>query len=152
MREFGSKNAGTKARAWGALTLAVASTLLTGCSQTLDASVCKDGTYEGQSQPAPDGQHAVIKFTVKGKKVTTAKFTVIDEKGRPHDGEYGKTATGDTGGKFYQRAQRAVGAEPQYAQKFVETSDAAKVDTIAGASISHGLFQDAVADALGKCR
>lgn len=150
MRED-SRPAKAKAAALGALTLAVASTVLTGCSQSLDASVCKDGTYEGQSQPAPDGQHAIIKFTVKGQKVTTAKFTVIDEKGRPHDGEYGKTTTGGTDGKFYQRAQRAVGAEPQYAQKFVETSDADKVDVIAGASISHGLFQSAVGDALGKC-
>lgn len=141
----------TKTAALGALTLAVAGTLLTGCSQSLDASVCQDGTYKGESQPAPDGQHATIEFTVKGAKVTAAKFTVIDEHGRPHDGEYGKTSTGDKSGKFYQRAQRAVGAEPQYAQKFVETSDADQVDVIAGASISHGLFQSAVADALGKC-
>lgn len=77
---------------------------------------------------------------VKGQKVTVAKFVVIDEHRRFHDGEYDKTTTGHTDGKFYQRAQCTVGAEPQYAQKFVKTLGADEAEVVAGASISHGLF------------
>lgn len=126
-------------------------TLLTGCSSSLPASECPDGTYRGESAPSSDGEYATIEFTVEGNQVVSATFTVIDQDGNPHDSEYGRISGGSGDDQYYQRAQHAVSAEDEYAQQFVEVGDADQVDLIAGASISHDLFLDAVENAVAGC-
>lgn len=126
--------------------------LFTGCGQGMAVADYPDGTYTGSSAPDDDGAIGSIEFTIEGGAVTTATFVVTDADGTVHDERYGLSkATGEPVDQaFYQRAQAAVAAEKQYVKQFATVGDADEVDVIAGASISHRQFVEAVTDALSK--
>lgn len=132
--------------------VAVAVALLSGCSSSADsvaASTLPDGTYQGQSAVEDDGSYGVVSFSVSSGVVSDASFVIYDEDGTPHDENYGLGSDGTiTNEEFYQRAQNAVAAEKEYVSEFEETGDQNEVETVAGASLSHRLFLDAVAQAI----
>ncbi|MFT3876492.1 MAG: FMN-binding protein [Propioniciclava sp.] len=126
--------------------------LFSGCSQPPSIATLPDGTFTGASQPDDQGAVGHVEFTVKDGTIVEASFVVKDADGTPHDADYGLSkATGqpvDTA--FYQRAQAAIAAEEQYVARFKEAGDADKVEVIAGASLSHRQFLEAVEDALSR--
>ena len=111
-----------------------------------------DGQYRGSSAPDDQGAIGSVEFTISGGVVTEAGFVVTDADGTPHDEDYGlsKTTGKPVDDAFYQRAQAAVAAEKKYVEQFKEVGDADEVDVIAGASLSHRQFVEAVTDALSK--
>lgn len=121
-----------------------------GCGQNMKASEYPDGSYTGSSAPDDDGAIGTVKFTIKDKTITTASFVITDADGTPHDADYGlsKSTGKPVDDAFYQRAQAAIAAEKEYVKQFREVGDADEVDIIAGASVSHRQFVEAVADAL----
>ena len=126
--------------------------LFSGCSQPTTIADLPDGTFTGASQPDDQGAVGHLSFTVKDGAIVEASFVVKDADGTPHDHEYGLSkATGQAVDEaFYQRAQAAVAAEQQYVAQFKEVGDADQVDVIAGASLSHRQFVEAVEDALSR--
>lgn len=131
----------------GAL-LAIGMVALSGCATYPAASTLPDGQYAGSSQPETDGTVGKVRFTIKGGQVVDAEFRLYDKDGTIHDENYGKTASGTVDTEFYQRAQDAISAEQRYVQQFQKTGDQNQVDRVAGASLSHRLFLDAVQAAM----
>lgn len=133
------------------LAAAIGSAVLTGCAADAGpaASTLPDGSYTGQSATEDDGSYGVVTFTVAGGAVSGASFVVYDQDGTPHDADYGKASDGTVADQqFYQRAQNAIAAEREFVAEFGETGDQSQVEAIAGASLSHRLFLDAVSDAV----
>ncbi|MEZ5086102.1 MAG: FMN-binding protein [Tessaracoccus sp.] len=125
---------------------------LTGCGLSMSAADHPDGVYRGESAPDDAGAVGTVAFTISDGVITEASFVITDADGTPHDESYGLSkATGEPVDEaFYQRAQAAVAAEQQYVAQFTEASDADEVDVIAGASLSHRQFVEAVTDALSR--
>lgn len=125
---------------------------LTGCGLSMSAADHPDGVYRGESAPDDAGAVGAVAFTISDGVITEASFVITDADGTPHDESYGLSkATGEPVDEaFYQRAQAAVAAEQQYVAQFTEASDADEVDVIAGASLSHRQFVEAVTDALSR--
>lgn len=123
-----------------------------GCAQSMKAADYADGDYRGSSAPDDAGAIGTVEFTISAGAVTRASFVITDADGTPHDENYGLSkATGKPVDQaFYQRAQAAVAAEQQYVAQFREVGDADEVDVIAGASLSHRQFVEAVTDALSR--
>lgn len=142
----------TQGQRLAALTAAVGLLALTGCSQSLKVSEYPDGDYTGSSSADDSGAIGTVTFTLRDGVLTEASFVVRDADGTPHDEQYGLSkATGEPVDEaFYQRAQAAVTAEKSYVSEFKETGDAAEVDVVAGASLSHGQFLEAIEDALSN--
>ncbi|MGC3955964.1 MAG: FMN-binding protein [Propionicimonas sp.] len=133
-----------------ALAAAVGVVAFSGCAQSVKVADYPDGEYRGVSAPDDAGAVGNVEFTISGGRVTQASFVVVDPDGTPHDQDYGLSkATGKPVDEaFYQRAQAAVKAEQQYVTRFKEVGDADQVDVIAGASLSHRQFVEAITDAL----
>lgn len=130
---------------------AVGIMLFSGCSSPLPtAAELPDGTFRGTSSPDDQGAVGAIEFTVHDGVITSASFVVTDPDGTVHDADYGLSkSTGEPVDEaFYQRAQAAVAAEQVYVTQFKEAGDVDQVDVIAGASLSHRQFVEAVEDAL----
>lgn len=106
------------------------------------------GSYEGQSSKDSRGGYGVVKIEVKDGKITSAEFLQYNGDGSLKDESYGK----DSGEENYKKAQEALEASKQYAEKLVETQDVAKVDAITGATSSWKHFQEAAKDALAKAK
>lgn len=135
-----------------ALAAALGVAAFTGCGQSLQASGYPDGDYRGSSSPDDSGAVGTVEFTISNGDIAAARFVIRDADGTAHDENYGLSrATGKpVDAAFYQRAQAAIAAEKQYVAQFREVGDADQVDVIAGASLSHKQFLEAVADALSR--
>ncbi|MEA4943624.1 MAG: FMN-binding protein [Propionicimonas sp.] len=133
-----------------AFAAAVALVAFAGCTQSMKIADYPDGDYRGSSAPDDQGAIGTVEFSISGGRVTQAAFVVTDPDGTPHDENYGLSkATGKPVDQaFYQRAQAAVTAEQAYVAQFREVGDADEVDVIAGASLSHRQFVEAITDAL----
>lgn len=108
----------------------------------------QDGSFEGQSTKDDRGGYGVVKIEVKDGKITSAQFLQYNADGTVKDESYGK----DSGEENYKKAQNALEAGNQYADKLVETQDVDKVDAITGATSSWKHFQEAAKDALAKAK
>ncbi len=135
-----------------ALAAAVGVVAFSGCGQSMKVTDYPDGDYRGTSAPDEAGAIGTVAFTLSGGRVTQASFVITDPDGTPHDENYGLSkATGKPVDEaFYQRAQAAVAAEQEYVARFKEVGDADQVDVIAGASLSHRQFVEAITDALSQ--
>ncbi len=139
-------------RAGIVMATAIGAAVLAGCGGSSDAGVpantLDDGVYTGQSETESDGTYGVVTFTVEAGTVTDASFIVHDADGTPHDENYGLGNDGKPADEaFYQRAQNAIEAEKHYVTQFEEAGDQSRVESIAGASLSHRLFRSAVSNA-----
>ena len=147
----GGRRASARVLALAGLVSVVA---FSGCGQGMSVADLPDGTYTGASQPNDDGAVGTVTFTLSGGAITEASFVVTDPDGTPHDESYGlsKSTGKPVDEAFYQRAQAAVEAEQRYVAQFTEVADADQIDVIAGASLSHRQFVEAVEDALSRAQ
>lgn len=133
------------------LLVALAAAALAGCAGA-DAPPPADGTYTGHSGPDEQGAVGEVTLTVSGGAITEATFVTRQADGTVKDESYGTTNGEVTNEEFYAAAQAAVAAGTEYARRLVEVGDVGDVDVIAGATLSHGQFVEAVEDALAQAR
>jgi major membrane immunogen (membrane-anchored lipoprotein) len=112
----------------------------------------RDGEFSGVSTPDDTGAVGEVTVRIQGNDVVSAEFHVRQADGSLKDAEYGKTNGEIISKQAYDKAQQAVAAEAEYAAALVANDDLNAVDVIAGASLNHRAFVEAVTDALGKAR
>jgi major membrane immunogen (membrane-anchored lipoprotein) len=130
-----------------ALSLAAALSLC-GCGDADAAIPEEDGVYTGVSSEDDDGAYGEVRITVEDGAIAACSFVTWQKDGSVKDAEYGKVNGEIANQEFYDKAQLAVRAMQQYADELVALQSPAKVDAITGATIAHGQFLEAVADAL----
>lgn len=113
----------------------------------------KDGTYTARSSVYEGDDeggsgYGEITITIKDGKITDAEFLTYEPDGTLKDENYGKTANNNQ--DFYNKAQKAVAACTEYANKLVQTGSPSSVDVISGATISYDEFQEAADAALNE--
>jgi major membrane immunogen (membrane-anchored lipoprotein) len=129
-----------------ALLLTVLS-LLSGCGGS-GAEALDDGVYSGVSSEDDDGAYGAVTITVEDGAITACEFVTWQKDGSVKDEAYGKVNGEISNQEFYDKAQLAVRAMQQYADTLVEVQSPDAVDAVTGATIAHGQFLEAVADAL----
>lgn len=148
----------TKTMAMGALACAgmlAASLGLAACGGGGSTSYA-DGTYTAQSEIWEDEEngegngYGVVTITIKNGKIAEADFQTYTPNGELKGDDYGMV-NGHIGNQdFYNKAQKAVAANPEYASKLVAVGNPDGVDAISGATISHSEFVEAAWAALDK--
>ncbi|MDO4536986.1 MAG: FMN-binding protein [Coriobacteriales bacterium] len=119
----------------------------------------KDGTYTGQSAVFEDEDggngngYGVATVTIKDGKIAACEFKTYEPDGTLKEGtEYGMV-NGKIGNQdYYNKAQKALAANPIYCQQLVDTGMLEGVDVVSGATISYGEFQEAVQYALDQAK
>lgn len=126
--------------------------ILTACGGSVKLA---DGSYEGTSSvyTNPDGSDAgngygVVKITVKDNAITECTFKTYEPDGKEKDAEYGKKQGSVANRDFYNKAQKAVKACDEYANKLMQSGNPDDIDAISGATINHGQFVEAAKIAL----
>lgn len=113
----------------------------------------KDGVYTALSEMKDDwGGSGEITITIAGGKITACDFVSYDKDGKIKGEDYGKTNGVIKNAGLYKIAQSALAGAAQYGQKLVETQQLEMVDAIAGATVSHELFQNVAGIALGQAK
>lgn len=112
----------------------------------------QDGTYEGISTKDERGAYGEISVTIHDNKITACTYRTRQKDGTIKDENYGKLSGKTNNEEFYKKAQTAVAAMSVYAKELVNTGAPELVDSITGASLSYGQFQEAANDALQKSR
>jgi major membrane immunogen (membrane-anchored lipoprotein) len=131
----------------GVALLIAAALSLGGCGASSDASSLGDGVYTGVSGEDDDGAYGEVNITVEDGLITACDFVTWQKDGSVKDEDYGKVNGEISNRDFYDKAQLAVRAMKQYADELVETQSEESVDAVSGATIAHGQFLEAVADA-----
>lgn len=113
------------------LTLAITVCSFAGC--TSGNAEVKDGTYSAEYSAADEhGWTDRLDVTVEGGKITAATFDSYDAEGnKKSESEEYNNVMKDAGGTTWPSEFL-----PAYSTDLVEKQDAAKVDTIAGATVS----------------
>lgn len=124
--------------------------LLSGCSGAVDAVPYKDGTYTGKSGEDDRGAFGEATVTVAGGRITDCKYVTWQKDGSIKDENYGKVNGEVSNQDYYNKAQLAVAAMKQYADRLVEAQNLADVDTISGATIAFNQFKEAAGRALDE--
>ncbi|MDR2132058.1 MAG: FMN-binding protein [Clostridiales Family XIII bacterium] len=119
-----------------------------GCGGDGGVALPEDGVYTGVSGEDDDGAYGEVRITVEDGAITDCTFVTWQKDGSVKDDAYGKVNGEISNQAFYDKAQLAVLAMSQYADALVEFQSPEKVDAISGATVSHGQFLEAVADAL----
>lgn len=152
-----------------ASTLALAAFCFAGCSKNEGTAVqpqeqattvkaqpavhYKDGTFHAFTGIKDDwGGNAEITITIVGGKITACEFLSYDKDGKLKDADYGKTDGVIKNAGLYKIAQAALAGAAQYGQKLIQTQELEKVDAVAGATVSHELFQNAAGIALKQAK
>ncbi|MDO4615098.1 MAG: FMN-binding protein [Lachnospiraceae bacterium] len=137
------------------LAAAVCAASLAGCGGS-SAKNYKDGTYEGKSSvyQNEDGDseegngYGVVSITIKDNKITDCTFTTYETDGTEKGEDYG-LKDGDVANRdYYNKAQKAVAACAEYANRLVANGSLDGIDAISGATINYNEFQEAVTEAL----
>ena len=143
----------TKARILGACAVS-AGLVLAACGG--GAASYKDGTYTGQSAVWEDNEggdgngYGVATVTISGGKISACTFETYEPDGTLKDANYGMV-NGRIGNQdYYNKAQRALAANADYAEQLVAKGSVAGVDLVSGATISYGEFQEAAQAALDQ--
>jgi major membrane immunogen (membrane-anchored lipoprotein) len=129
-----------------ALSLAAALALF-GCGGAA-TKLPADGVYTGVSSEDDTGAYGEATITVEDGAITACSFVTWQKDGSVKDAEYGKVNGEISNQEYYDKAQLAVAAMQQYADALVELQSPDEVDAVTGATIAHGQFLEAVADAL----
>lgn len=111
-----------------------------------ETSVCYvDGVYKATSSIKDDwGGSAEVEIVVKDGKITSCVFASYQEDGKLKDAEYGKIDGIIKNMGLYKIAQNAVSQSNKYGDMLVQSQDIEKLDAISGATVSFGLFKNAV--------
>ena len=112
-----------------------------------------DGTYKATSSIKDEwGGSAEVEIVVKDGKIVSCIFTSYEENGKLKDAEYGKVDGVIKNMGLYKIAQNAVTQSNRYGEMLVNTQDIEKLDAISGATVSFGLFKDAVGQVIKKAK
>lgn len=113
----------------------------------------KDGTFHAFTDIKDDwGGNAEITITITDGKITACEFLSYDKDGKLKDEDYGKTDGVIKNAGLYKIAQAALAGAAQYGQKLIQTQQLDMVDAVAGATVSHELFQNAADIALRQAK
>jgi major membrane immunogen (membrane-anchored lipoprotein) len=133
-------------------TLAFTLLLLAGCNDSSPNIAYKDGTYTGKSSADDRGAYGEATITIDDNKITGCKFVTWQKDGNIKDENYGKVNGEISNQEYYDKAQLAVAAMKQYAQKLVAVQKLEDVDAISGATNSYDQFKEAVNSALDEAK
>ena len=119
----------------------------------------KDGTYTGQSSVWEDEDegngngYGVATISIKDGSIVDCEFNTYEPDGTLKEGEEYGMVNGKVGNQdYYNKAQKALAANPMYAESLVENGSIELVDQVSGATISYGEFQEAVQNALDQAK
>ncbi|WP_313187031.1 FMN-binding protein [Lacrimispora sp.] len=139
-----------------AFLFAFALTLLAGCGKNSDNeagnAVYSSGIYTGKSSEDDQGAYGEVTITIEDNKITDCQYVTRQTDGTVKDENYGKVNGEISNKDYYDKAQLAVEAMKQYAQKLVEVQRPEDVDGVSGATISFNQFNEAVHNALGEAK
>ncbi|MDR1000503.1 MAG: FMN-binding protein [Clostridiales bacterium] len=133
-------------------TIMLALPLLFGCKGNSRDAAYKDGAYVGKSGEDDQGAYGEVTLTIKDGEITACEFVTWQKDGTIKDENYGKVNDEISSQDYYDKAQLAVKAMRQYAQRLVEVQNAEDVDAISGATIAFDQFQEAVGEALENAK
>ena len=111
---------------------------------SIDLTGAKDGTFSADSAEHPQLGHSHVELTIAGGAITKVVHTGFDKDGKVKDENYGA----DKPEGVRKKAQTAYKAIGSYASQLESKKDLAKVDAIAGATVSYDQFNEAVAKAV----
>lgn len=127
-------------------------TLLSGCGKTsggaADHTAYKAGSYTGKSSADDLGAYGEATITIGDNQITDCKYVTRQKDGTVKDENYGKVNGEISNKDYYDKAQLAVGAMKQYAEKLSEVQKPEAVDAVSGATIAYHQFTEAVNNAL----
>lgn len=126
--------------------------LLAGCKDSSAPVTYKDGTYTGKSSGDDRGAYGEATITIQDTKITDCQYVTWQKDGSIKDENYGKVNGVISNQDYYDKAQLAVKAMKEYAEKLVEVQKLEDVDAISGATIAFDQFQEAVNDALDEAK
>ena len=110
----------------------------------LDLTGAKDGTFAADSAKHEQLGHSHVELTIENGAITKVVHTGLDKDGKAKDENYGA----DKPEGVRKKAQVAYKAIGSYAEQLMSKKDLAKVDAIAGATVSYDQFNEAVAKAV----
>ena len=111
---------------------------------SVDLTGAKDGTYAADSSEHAQLGHSHVELTIENGAITKVVHTGFDKDGKVKDESYGA----DKPEGVRKKAQNAYKAIGLYASQLESKKDLAKVDAIAGATVSYDQFNEAVAKAV----
>ena len=111
---------------------------------SVDLTGAKDGTYAADSSEHAQLGHSHVELTIENGAITKVVHTGFDKDGKVKDENYGA----DKPEGVRKKAQTAYKAIGSYASQLESKKDLAKVDAIAGATVSYDQFNEAVAKAV----
>lgn len=135
-----------------AFTLVFTLLLSAGCKDSSGDAGYKDGTYTGKSSEDDRGTYGEATITVKDNKITDCNYVTWQKDGTIKDENYGKVNGEISNQDYYNKAQLAVKAMKQYAEKLAEAGRPEAVDAVSGATIAYGQFNEAVRNALDEAK
>ena len=107
-------------------------------AQRRDGMQWEDGTYIGTSKPDQRGYFGEIKIVIEKDKIKDVDYEELDSRGNPKGPDYAYPA----GPKSHH----------QYEERLIKTQDPEKVESLTGATETHGRFQEAAQEALRKAK
>ena len=111
---------------------------------SVDLTGAKDGTFAADSSEHAQIGHSHVELTIENGAIAKVVHTSFDKDGKQKDENYGA----DKPEGVRKKAQVAYKAIGSYASQLESKKDLAKVDAIAGATISYDQFNEAVAKAV----
>lgn len=126
--------------------------LLSGCSKSTGQTAYKDGTYTGKSSTDDRGAYGEASITIADGKITECTYITWQEDGTQKDENYGKVNGEISNPDFYNKAQTAVHAMKEYADKLVEVQKPEEIDAVSGATVAYNQFKEAVSQALDSAK
>ena len=109
---------------------------------SVDLTGAKDGTFAGDSSEHAQLGHSHVELTIENGAITKVVHTGFDKDGKVKDENYGADKPEGVRKKA-QTAYKAIGSD---ASQLERKKDLAKVDAIAGATVSYDQFIVAVAN------
>ena len=111
---------------------------------SLDLTGVKDGTFAADSSKHEQLGYSHVELTIENGAIAKVVHTGFDKDGRAKDENYGA----DKPEGVRKKAQIAYKAIGSYASQLESKKDLAKVDAIAGATVSYDQFNEAVTKAV----
>jgi len=111
---------------------------------SVDLTGAKDGTFAADSAKHDQLGYSHVELTIESGAITKVVHTGFDKDGKQKDENYGA----DKPEGVRKKAQNAYKAINSYASQLESKKDLAKVDAIAGATVSYDQFNEAVAKAV----
>ena len=115
---------------------------------SLDMTGAKDGTFAADSSEHAQLGHSHVELTIENGAIAKVVHTGFDKDGKVKDENYGA----DKPEGVRKKAQVAYKAIASYAEQLTSKKDLAKVDAIAGATVSYDQFNEAVAKAVDMAK